>query len=1234
MRHVLLPLIVTMVAKLTMADTTSVWSGYFSVDCRNGSDFAWSDYFETDTRDADSSLAVKAIRGRYFSDNKTAYFLPGLPVKERIDATVDWHGEPAGTVLFKHGVTVFQNGSSSVADCDMGALAPGELIQVQARSADGRNVSAWRTANLVVMPFPGVLSALGSTASLLDTVSRGDTVEYKLKAEAKRMFWSEDLSSVPTDDAGNAIPGCTGNPLKWDVTVGFTGSIKSDGSLGFTVSRQRTGDGGIAGLDYWNLLGLKIYPKYAFGLHGQYHGAQGWSYGGHGSISVSGKMDIPSLCIPPIFSKAYVQAEMSAEGDITRHPSCDDIQWKLSLPGEVIVGLVGGLGVDGVAAVEVFGGGGPYWDLQLAPDPQLEKYGITFEYGGRVVTLLGEKSLAAQHYVDLKEVLQLGGPLALAKAKFAAERALRAELGAALAAPQRDAGFRLMPRRGGSSAKSSALSMNALGLAADAGAGAWETPLGVGETVLQTNGFAFSQPSLVVTGNVPTVFWLRDNTARSDENRTELVMQGFNATGAWSSAAAVWDDGTADFAPAAAAVTNGLLAAWQNTGSALPSGATLADMFAAQEIGVASLTSAGISVQNLTQNGWLDHSSKLSARNGTALLAWVSNPSNSPSGSAAEPNAIQWSRWDGSSWSAPATVAGGVGTLLWMTLGYNGSEGRLVACLDTDEDRATVADQEIYGAVFNGASWGALTRLTADAVQDANPQIAVGPSGGFTLTWFKGGSLMTATLANLGDAVSAGGMEESSSAADYRLLAGPNGELAAVWQSLGADGQAEPAALYYDRFQTRWSAPVKLLTNSNRMERSIAGAFGADGALRLAYNSVHVTGDAQGRPAVGDVDLCALTYQPVTDLAVVDGAITLAPETFAVGDSVTARITVANLGSVAATNVAVAFFDGVPGQGGVAIGGTNVAAAVLAGGATATVSVAWTAPCSVVQRTLYAVVDPESKVVDANRSNNTASRNALRGGLALEAMHSEFSAGTERIVYARVHNTGQLAVSNTVTVVFRDGANPGAVVGACSVFPVAPGSEYEAALVWDVGVLAATSAYTTVWATVDEQGLVDDADRSDNEGTALVMTALDSDGDGIPDGREYLLGTDPGKSDTDEDGISDGDELNLYRTDPLNKDTDGDGMKDGDEVKAGTGPQDRDSLLRILSVGNTATGGTVTLTFQSVAGKRYILVRAAALGGAWESVGEAFDAVSDQVELSVPKAAGADAAFYRIQLAE
>ncbi len=71
---------------------------------------------------------------------------------------------------------------------------------------------------------------------------------------------------------------------------------------------------------------------------------------------------------------------------------------------------------------------------------------------------------------------------------------------------------------------------------------------------------------------------------------------------------------------------------------------------------------------------------------------------------------------------------------------------------------------------------------------------------------------------------------------------------------------------------------------------------------------------------------------------------------------------------------------------------------------------------------------------------------------------------------------------------------------------------------------------------------------------------LDSDGDGIPDWLEKLIGTDPYNPDTDGDGLSDGEEFWIYFTDPLNPDTDYDGLTDGAEAHVyGTDPLNPDT---------------------------------------------------------------------------
>ncbi len=111
----------------------------------------------------------------------------------------------------------------------------------------------------------------------------------------------------------------------------------------------------------------------------------------------------------------------------------------------------------------------------------------------------------------------------------------------------------------------------------------------------------------------------------------------------------------------------------------------------------------------------------------------------------------------------------------------------------------------------------------------------------------------------------------------------------------------------------------------------------------------------------------------------------------------------------------------------------------------------------------------------------------------------------------------------------------------------------------------------------DNDGL-SDGDEINLYGTNPMLR--DSDFDGIDDFTEILGATDPIDPDTDNDGLLDGEE-SLYGTSPINGDSDGDSLLDGEEIAIGTNPLDSDTDGDLVFDNEELYAGTDPLSDQS-----------------------------------------------------
>ncbi len=138
---------------------------------------------------------------------------------------------------------------------------------------------------------------------------------------------------------------------------------------------------------------------------------------------------------------------------------------------------------------------------------------------------------------------------------------------------------------------------------------------------------------------------------------------------------------------------------------------------------------------------------------------------------------------------------------------------------------------------------------------------------------------------------------------------------------------------------------------------------------------------------------------------------------------------------------------------------------------------------------------------------------------------------------------------------------------------------------WEEDDLLADDSMTEDFTTDDsatDDSFTDDSTTTDSDGDGLsddIEEAVtftdpllaDTDGNGINDGEEDFdedgfsnleeisLGTNCWMEDSDLDGLTDKEEIEQYQTNPTISDTDGDGMSDGNEIKYDTNPNHSDS---------------------------------------------------------------------------
>lgn len=719
------------------------------------------------------------------------------------------------------------------------------------------------------------------------------------------------------------------------------------------------------------------------------------------------------------------------------------------------------------------------------------------------------------------------------------------------------------------------------------------TPVFQADLPLVENVFPYSEPSMAGVSSNLMLLYVTDNGYSNDLQFTDIKWSRFDGWD-WSVPQTILADTRAEFGPRVKFDGNGdAVAVWQRVTDPNFTNVDLTAMAAEMEI-VFSQWDSGSGAWStpvaMTTNAVYDGMPMLAGpmANGDVLLAWMRNEANLLMGTgtvgAASNDKILWSRWSASSqtWSAASVLLSNITGRTSQDFAGANDTAVLVWSADMDGVMTNDADMELFAMVRSNGAWGSSFRYTTNAVPDRTVRAAVSASGVPHLVWRMHSNLVSAASFST-NRLLARANSDTAGFADYAMTYGPQGNIALIWQEMSEAGSDAHYAVY-DPASGSWSQDMRLFTNST-LERSFAPVWDNVGNLTIAYNAVEMymtnkTIELEGGgfvtvsnvPESGAVGLAVVKRALIQDVALLEGDFTVDGYNYLPFDALTLSARLRNMGDVAVTNPAVAFYNGDPAQGGLLIGTVSWSNGWYEGGSTgAVLSTVWVVPEPATNRTLYAVANPTGAFTEFSRLNNTQ-KVAIGGtdlSVSLVSATTE-SNGSMRVI-AQVRNEGAPDAGVTTLAIRREGAT-GAALGTAEVPALEPGRLAQVAVDLPAGTVPERDSVFTLFA--DDTGAVaGDVDTNNNVSSFSVHLWLDADGDGIPDWWEV-------------------EQFQGATNATAGADADGDGMDNWSEYRAGTDPHDEHSYLATQDFTLPSGASGIEIRWGSVSNKVYGIQRA------------------------------------------
>ncbi|MBP1925149.1 methionine-rich copper-binding protein CopC [Sedimentibacter acidaminivorans] len=546
--------------------------------------------------------------------------------------------------------------------------------------------------------------------------------------------------------------------------------------------------------------------------------------------------------------------------------------------------------------------------------------------------------------------------------------------------------------------------------------------------------------------------WTDDNPIRDANNRTQLKYSIYR-DGSWLEPGWFGQDDTADFAPVAISLGDGVILAWQNIKNAMTEENKNVSYVKDSEISVTnSIYKANGNepdIITLTDDEKFDHSPVIASDSTNAILVWTKSEGLSLTfgedmdalHSPANSDCLYSSVWDGNSWSTPEEIESSLPTILDSSLTMHKEEGLLTYTLDTDNDLSTQDDREVYYRIYDGTAWGDAIQLSNNNVEDSVPK-AVNINNEWFVIWQQNGHVMY-KIGLSGETKTDENLSKVPNNYKIAIMEGDDPQLAIVYANTNQDNTTSLLASFYDIKKGIWSNPIALSENTGYI-RSFSLIFTNEGKLDVVYTKAEVINKVIEETSFlspsDKVDLMLLSYTPKHDIALGEVSnLQLTPSIPVKGALTTVSAVVKNLGDFA-ENATLYLYDGNPDNGNLL--GETATTKPIAAGSMAQLEVEWLVGLEEKSEyELYAIVRSDGGIHDANENNNTLSLKIATSDIAVINVDCENMAGNDYLAKATVANTGSTILEDVDVQVKHE--KSGQILGSKSIDQIMPGQKID-----------------------------------------------------------------------------------------------------------------------------------------------------------------------------------------------